>query len=214
VREIWAIRIRLQLAEWLRDLALFNLAIDSKLRGCDLVALRVRDVAHGGTVAHRAIVLQHKTQQPVQFELTDQTRESVAAWIAHAKLRPEGFLFPGRVRQSPHLTTRQYARLVNGWVAMVGLDPADYGTHSLTPDQGDLDLPANEEPAGRTAAARPSQIGKHRPIPWRRGRGRVGDFRADRGVGNRRAWRITIKNGDRAHSLSDFARSAAPGETL
>jgi integrase len=131
VREIWAVRIRLQLAERLRDLALFNLAIDSKLRGCDLVALRVRDVAHGGTVAHRAIVLQHKTQQPVQFELTDQTRESVAAWIAHAKLRPEGFLFPSRVRQSPHLTTRQYARLVNRWVAMVGLDPADYGTHSL-----------------------------------------------------------------------------------
>ena len=84
-----------------------------------------------GTVAHRAIVLQHKTQQPVQFELTDQTRESVAAWIAHAKLRSEGFLFPSRVRQSPHLTTRQYARLVNRWVAMVGLDPADYGTHSL-----------------------------------------------------------------------------------
>jgi len=82
-------------------------------------------------VAHRAIVLQHKTQQPVQFERTDQARESVAAWIAHAKLRSEGFLFPSRVRQSPHLTTRQYARLVNRWVAMVGLDPADYGTHSL-----------------------------------------------------------------------------------
>jgi len=121
----------LQLANKLRDLALFNLAIDSKLRGCDLVALHARDVAHGGTVAHRAIVLQQKTQQPVQFELTDQTRESVAAWITHAKLRPEGFLFPSRVRQSPHLTTRQYARLVNRWVAMVGLDPADSGTHSL-----------------------------------------------------------------------------------
>jgi integrase len=103
----------------------------SKLGGCDPVALRVRDLAHGGTVAQRATVLQHKTQQPVQFELTDQTRESVAAWIARAKLRSEGFLFPRRGRQSPHLTTRQYARLVNRWVAMVGLDPADYGTHSL-----------------------------------------------------------------------------------
>jgi integrase len=102
VPEIWAIRIRLQLAERRRDLALFNLAIDSKLRGCDLVALRVRDVAHGGTVAHRAIVLQHKTQQPVQFELTDQTRESVATWITHAKLRSEGFLFPSRVRRGDH----------------------------------------------------------------------------------------------------------------
>ena len=76
-------------------------------------------------------MLQHKTRQPVPFELTDQTRESVAAWITHAELRPEGFLFPSRVRQSPHLTTRQYARLVNRWVAMVGLDPADYGTHLL-----------------------------------------------------------------------------------
>jgi integrase len=96
VREIWAIPIRLQLANQFRDLAPFNLAIDSKLRGCDLVALRVRDVAHGGTVAHRAIVLQHKTHQPVQFDLTDQTRESVAVWITHAKLRPEGFPFPSR----------------------------------------------------------------------------------------------------------------------
>ena len=131
VREIWAMRIRLQLAERLRDLALFNLAIDSKLRCCDLVALRVRDVAHGGTVAHRAIVLRHKTQQPVQFEPTDQTHESIAAWIAHAQRRSEGFPFASRVRQSPHLTSRQYARLVNRWVAMVALDPADYGTHSL-----------------------------------------------------------------------------------
>jgi integrase len=131
VREIWAVRIRLQLANALRDLAQFNVAIDSKLRGCDLVALRVRDVAQGDTVAHRAIVLQHKTEQPVQFELTDQTRESVAACIAHAKLRPGGFLFPSRVHQLPHLTTRQYARLVDRWVAMIGLDPADYGTHSL-----------------------------------------------------------------------------------
>jgi hypothetical protein len=114
VREIWAVRIRLQLPERLRDVALFNLAIDSKLRGCDLVA-------HGGTVAHRASVVQHETQQPVQFALTDQTRESVAAWIAHAKLRPDGFLFPSRVHQLPHPTTRQYARLVNRWVAMVGL---------------------------------------------------------------------------------------------
>ena len=95
------------------------------------VALRVRDVAHDGTAAHRAIVLQHKTQQPVHFELTDPTRGSVAARITHAKLRPDGFLFPSRVRQSPHLTTHRQARLVNRWVAMVGLDPADYGTHSL-----------------------------------------------------------------------------------
>jgi len=104
LREIWAIRIRLQLAHQLRDLALFNLAIDSKLRGCDLIALRVRDVTHGGTVAQRAIVLQHKTQQPVQFELTDPTRDAVAAWIARAQLRPDACLFPSpRVRRSQRI---------------------------------------------------------------------------------------------------------------
>ena len=81
LKEIWAIRIRLQLAEKARDLALFNLAIDSKLRGCDLVSLRVLDIAQGKVVLPRAMVMQHKTHRPVQFELTEQTRQSVAAWI-------------------------------------------------------------------------------------------------------------------------------------
>ncbi|WP_291523222.1 hypothetical protein [Acidithiobacillus sp.] len=89
LKEIWAIRIRLQLGNHTRGLALFNLAIDSKLRGCDLVALRVKDVAHGGQIARRAIILQRKTQRPVQFEITDQTRESLATWIAKADLKPE-----------------------------------------------------------------------------------------------------------------------------
>jgi hypothetical protein len=83
---IWAIRIRLQLAKRIRELALFNLALDSKLRGCDLVSLRVADVAQGSRVSARAMVLQRKTQRPVQFELTEQTREAVAAWIAKAEL--------------------------------------------------------------------------------------------------------------------------------
>jgi hypothetical protein len=96
-KEIWAIRIRLQLAHRLRDLALFNLAIDSKLRGCDLVGLRVHDVVRGSRVASRAIVMQKKTQRPVQFEITEQTRDAVSAWIAGAGLKPEQFLFPGRV---------------------------------------------------------------------------------------------------------------------
>ena len=82
-REIWAIRIRLQLAERTRELAPFNLAVDSKLRSCDLVQLRVRDVAHGEQIANRAIVMQQKTRRPVQFEITEQTRESVAAWIRY-----------------------------------------------------------------------------------------------------------------------------------
>ena len=131
LKEIWAIRIRLQLSGRLRDLALFNLAIDSKLRGCDLVRVRVRDVDHGGNVVARAIVLQRKTQRPVQFEITEQTRESIADWKEQARLRPEQCLFPSRMRRSPRISTRQYARLVESWVAAIGLDPTVYGTHSL-----------------------------------------------------------------------------------
>jgi len=131
LKEIWAIRIRLQLEHRARDLALFNLAIDSKLRGCDLVALRVNDVVQGSHVASRAIVMQKKTQRPVQFELTEQTRDAVDAWIARAHLKPEHFLFPSRVAASPHLSTRQYSRVVGSWVESIGLDPAAYGTHSM-----------------------------------------------------------------------------------
>jgi integrase len=114
-----------------RDLALFNLAIDSKLRGCDLVSLKVRDVAPCGTVASRAIVMQRKTQRPVQFEIADQTREALAAWIGSAHLRPDQQLFPSRIAASPHLSTRQYARIVRRWVASIGLDPSEYGTHTM-----------------------------------------------------------------------------------
>jgi integrase len=131
LREIWAIRIRLQIAKRVRDLALFNVAIDSKLRGCDLVQLHVRDVAHGDRALSRATVQQRKTGQPVRFELTEQTRESVAAWIAAAKLSPGDPLFPSRNSRSAHLSTRQYSRIVDGWISMIGLDPAVYGTHSL-----------------------------------------------------------------------------------
>jgi integrase len=131
LKEIWAIRIRLQLAVRRRELALFNLAIDSKLRACDLVSLRVRDVCHGQAVASRTIVLQQKTQRPVQFEITEPTREAVGAWIGHAGLSSEDSLFPSRVRSSVHLSTRQYARIVDSWVRQIGLDKAQYGTHTL-----------------------------------------------------------------------------------
>jgi len=131
LKEIWAIRVRLQLAVRRRELALFNLAIDSKLRACDLVSLRVRDVCHGQTVASRTIVLQQKTQRPVQFEITEPTREAVGAWIGHAGLTSEDSLFPSRVRRSVHLSTRQYARIVDSWVRQIGLDKAQYGTHTL-----------------------------------------------------------------------------------
>lgn len=131
LKEIWAIRIRLQLSERTRDLALFNLGIDSKLRACDLLGLRVRDVCHGQRIAARAIVLQQKTQRPVQFELTEQTRQVLESWIKLASLRSEDFLFPNRRRPATHLTVRQYARIVHAWVAQLGLDPAAYSTHSM-----------------------------------------------------------------------------------
>jgi integrase len=130
LKEIWAIRVRLQLADRQRELALFNLAIDSKLRACDLVK-RVRDVCHGQAMASRAIVLQQKTQRPVQFEITEPTREAVGAWIGPARLTSEDCIFPSRVRGSPHLSTRQYARIVDFWVNQLGLDRASYGTHTL-----------------------------------------------------------------------------------
>ena len=130
-KEIWAIRIRLQLAKRPRDLALFNLAIDSKLRGCDLVRLRVCDVAHEGRIGSRATIVQMKTGRPVQFEITAQTRDAIEAWIKKAQLRDGQYLFSSRMRWSPHLSTRQYARIVKSWVASFGLDPTEYGTHSL-----------------------------------------------------------------------------------
>jgi integrase len=131
LKEIWAIRVRLRLGERARELALFNLAIDSKLRSCDLVKLRVRDVTHGDRIAARAIVMQQKTQRPVQFEITEQTRESLGAWILRAGLRADDYLFPSRLRASPHVSTRQYARIVRGWVSQIGLNSAAYGTHTM-----------------------------------------------------------------------------------
>ena len=131
LKEIWAIRVRLQLGERRRELAMFNLAIDSKLRSCDLVKLRVRDVCQGDRIAIRAIVMQQKTQRPVQFEITEQTRESVVAWIRQAGLRSEDYLFPSRLHASPHISTRQYARVVRGWIRQIGLDVSAYGTHTM-----------------------------------------------------------------------------------
>src|SRR5208282_5483864 len=114
-----------------RELALFNLAIDSKLRGCDLVQLRVRDVAHGDHIMARAIVMQQKTQRPVQFEISEPTRRALLAWIRRVALKSEDCLFPSRLSQSIHLSTRQFARIVEGWVAEIGLDRGAYGTHTM-----------------------------------------------------------------------------------
>ena len=130
-QEIWSIRIRLQLNKNLRDLALFNLAIDSKLRSCDLLKLRVRDISSSNGIAKRAMVMQQKTQQPVQFEITKQTRESLGQWIGHSAMPLDSYLFKSRLSTSARLSTRQYSRIVKGWVEMIGLDPCVYATHSL-----------------------------------------------------------------------------------
>lgn len=131
LKDIWALRVRLQMEGRVRELALFNLGIDSKLRGCDLVSLKVRDICHGEQVASRAIVVQHKTQRPVQFEITPAARDAVQSWIKLAGLKSEDFLFPSRLHDSPHLGARQYARILGHWVDELGLDRADYGTHSM-----------------------------------------------------------------------------------
>lgn len=128
---IWGIRIRLQVALRARDLALFDLALDSKLRGCDLVALKVSDLVTSSGVRSRVLILQRKTGRPVQFEVTEQTRKSIAGWIARKKLTSDDWLFPSRSKLGAHLSTRQYARLVDSWITLVGLDPAAYGTHSM-----------------------------------------------------------------------------------
>lgn len=130
-KDIWAIRIYLQNAHAVRDLAMFNLAIDSKLRGCDLVSLRVRDVTHGGQALPQAIVIQRKTRRPVPFELTEPTRAAVLAWLEKSHRRGDQYLFPSRLASSPHVSTRQYARVVHHWAEAAGLDSSAYGSHSM-----------------------------------------------------------------------------------
>ncbi len=128
-KHVWAIRTKLQIDQRVRDLAMFNLAIDSKLRGCDVVALRVEDVAPNGYSVDRATVRQKKTGRPVRFELTEQTRQAVDVYLRTADKKPGEFLFTGP--RGRGMTTRQYARLLSGWIASIGLDPHLFGTHSL-----------------------------------------------------------------------------------
>ena len=130
-KHIWAIRQQLKNARRVRDLAMFNCALDAKLRACDLVKLRVSDVAPGGVLRQRATIIQQKTGRPVPFELTEPTREALAAWLEVRGTGEGDWLFPSRGRPAEHISTRQYARLVRRWVEMVDLPPAGYGTHSL-----------------------------------------------------------------------------------
>ena len=130
-KHIWGIRQQLKSNNRVRDLALFNCAIDAKLRGCDLVKLRVSDIAPGGVLRQRATVIQQKTGRPVPFEITDPTRDALSTWLVARGDPPNDWLFPSRSRCGDHISTRQYARLVGQWVAMIDLEPRAFGTHSL-----------------------------------------------------------------------------------
>jgi integrase len=130
-KHVWAIRSKLQVEGKTRDLAMFNLAIDSKLRGCDLVSLRVEDIAPHGHAVDRGTVRQKKTGRPVRFEITEPTREALDAYIHATDKRPGNLLFTGRRGSERAMTTRQYARLVAAWTASIGLDAKFFGTHSL-----------------------------------------------------------------------------------
>jgi integrase len=130
-KRVWAIRFWLERERRLRDRALFDLAIDSKLRGCDLVKLRIGDLVSGGRVRTRGMVIQQKTSRPVQFELLEPARSSILDWLEQRGGALHDFAFPSRTDAARRISTRQYGRLVDEWVSAIGLRQEDYGTHSL-----------------------------------------------------------------------------------
>jgi integrase len=130
-KQVWAIRFWLEQEHRLRDRALFDLAIDSKLRGCDLVKVRIGELVSGARMRQRAIVIQQKTGRPVQFELLEPARTSLLEWLERRGGSLDDFVFPSRTDHADHISTRQYARLVDEWVTAIGLRREDYGTHSL-----------------------------------------------------------------------------------
>lgn len=130
-KHVCAIRQHLKTTGKIRDPLLFNLALDSKLRACDLVRLRVVDVALNGAPRSRGGIVQQKTARPVPFEITETTRATLAAWIHRARLQGDSWVFPSRSRAAAHMSTRQYARRLQAWLGAIGLDPSQFGTHSL-----------------------------------------------------------------------------------
>jgi site-specific recombinase XerC len=131
VRQIWSIRFFLDREGRMRDRALFDLAIDSKLRGCDLVKIKIGTLVAGPSIRARSMVIQQKTGRPVQFEITADARTSLLAWLERRGGTTEDFAFPSRANPAGHLSTRQYARLVDEWIVAIGLRSEEYGTHSL-----------------------------------------------------------------------------------
>jgi hypothetical protein len=181
-KHVWAIRQQLKSAKRVRDLALFNCAIDAKLRGCDLVKLRVSDVAPGGVLRQRSTVIQQKTGRPVPFEITEPTREALAAWLERRGGRPDDWLFPSRSRPGHHIGTRQYARLVDRWVAMVELAGRRLRNPQPEPHKGGPGLQEDRQSARVPTPAGSPQIGEHRQILGHRGGRRARDVRANRAL--------------------------------
>ena len=160
--------MRLQLEGRKRDLVMFNLAVDSKLRGCDLVRLKIDDVSAGGTVRDRATIIQKKTGRPVQFEITEQTRSAIGDWLSKPGNRRGQYLFPSRFQEQPHLSTRQYARIVYRLVERAGLDSSADGTPSMRRTK-----PAQiYKKTGNLRAVQAYEARKHRPLSRHRGRRR------------------------------------------
>ena len=130
IKQVWSIRFFLDREGRMRDRALFDLALDSKLRGCDLVKIKIGTLVVGQAIRSRSMVLQQKTGRPVQFEITADARASLLAWLERRGGSIDDFAFPSRVDPAGHLSTRQYARLVDEWVSAIGLPLEEYGTHS------------------------------------------------------------------------------------
>jgi integrase len=167
-KHVWSIRTKLQIEGRARDLAMFNLAIDSKLRGCDVVAIRVEDVASGGYTEDRATVRQKKTGRPVRFELSEQTRQAVDDYLKVSGKRPGEFLFTGRRAPDRSMTTRQYARLVSEWIGSVGAGPETVWYPLTATHESDPDLSTDRQSQGCPALARTYQDRKHSPVSWHR----------------------------------------------
>jgi integrase len=169
-KHVWSIRTKLQIEGRARDLAMFHLAIDSKLRGCDVVAVRVEDVAAGGYTADRATVRQKKTGRPVRFELSDQTRQAIDDYLKAANKKHGDFLFAGHRGPNRSITTRQYARLVSEWIGSVGLDPRLFGTPSLRRTKATLIYRRTGQSQGRPALTWAHQDREYGPVSGHRGR--------------------------------------------
>jgi integrase len=159
-QQVWAIR--------LRDRALSDFAIDSKLRGCDVVKVRIGDIVAGGRIRDRAVVVQQKTKRPVQFELVEPARKTLLAWLERRGGTLNDFVFPSRNDYMAHMSTRQYARLVREWVTGIGLHAEDYGTHSLRRTKASIIYKATGKSSSRPDPAWSRQNREHSPLPWRR----------------------------------------------